>query len=192
MAKGSKMKTGKSHAVRCARYLRKPFVRKCVLHWCIARPLCLKALGERDPTKQTVGKEYVLVHIKNWCSFNYERGWPASSFAPQRGRMKLEMMLTCLQVCLGHHAPFDLILGVPKISFWAPSAPGGKHFTKIGPGIWNSAWNYETMKAAPGNSVQTPGLEIFRSLLCLRKRAFSFTVIYIFLHVVPKWLGLIW
>ena len=42
------------------------------------------------------------------------------------------------------------------------------------------AWNYEKIKVAPRNSVQNPGLEIFRSLLCVRKRAFPFTVIYVF------------
>ena len=42
------------------------------------------------------------------------------------------------------------------------------------------AWNYEKIKDAPQNSVQNPGLEIFRALLCVRKRAFPFTVIYMF------------
>ena len=73
-----------------------------------------------------------------------------------------------------------------KVSFWAPSAPGGKHFRKNDPGIWNLTWNYENMKVVPQNSVQNPGLEIFRYLLCVRKQAFPFTVIYIcFSRSVP-------
>ena len=76
--------------------------------------------------------------------------------------------------------PFRSHFGCPKVSFWAPSAPGGKHFRKIDPGIWNPTWNFEKMKVAPRNSVQNPGLEIFRALLCVRKRAFPFTVIYVF------------
>ena len=76
--------------------------------------------------------------------------------------------------------PFRLHFGCPKLSFWAPSAPGEKHFRKIDPGIFDMAWNYEQIKVAPRNSVQNPGLEIFRALLCVRKQPFPFTVIYVF------------
>ena len=46
---------------------------------------------------------------------------------------------------------------------------------------WTPTWKYEKTKVAPRNSMQKHGLEIFRSLLCVRKRAFPFTVIYVFL-----------
>ena len=59
----------------------------------------------------------------------------------------------------------DSIWGIPKVSFWAPSAPGGKHFRKIEPGIWNMALDCEKIKLASQNSVRNPGLGISRSLL---------------------------
>ena len=75
-------------------------------------------------------------------------------------------------------------MGVPKVSFRAPSAPGGKHFRKIDSGIWDPTLNHEKMKVAPRNSEQNPGLKIFRALLCVGKRAFPFTVIHVFFDVL--------
>ena len=61
----------------------------------------------------------------------------------------------------------------------------GETFHKIDPGIWNPTQNYEKNKVAPRNSVQNPGLKLFRALLCVRKRAFPFAVIYVLFMFCP-------
>ena len=83
--------------------------------------------------------------------------------------------------------PFRLDFGCPQSKLLGAFGAWGKHFRKIDPGIWDPAWNHEKMKVAPRNSVQNPGLEIFRALLCVRKRAFPFMVIYVFVHVLSPW-----
>ena len=57
-------------------------------------------------------------------------------------------------------------LNVGKVSSWALSAPGAKHFRKID-------LECKIPKDAEQNSIQAPGFKNARSLVCVRKLMFA-------------------
>ena len=81
--------------------------------------------------------------------------------------------------------PFRLRFGCPQDKQLGAFGACGEHFRKIDPGIWNLTWNYEKMKVVSRNSVQNPGIEIFRSLLCQKTSISVYGNLRVFLMSCP-------